>query len=95
MAPGTAGLLTGLLEEVERYGGTLQTVQDDGFLALFGAPVAQEDHARRAVRAALAIQQHLRAGPGAPAGPLGEGYSVRLGLHTGQICSAGWARHSV
>ena len=79
------GLLTGLLEEVERYGGTLQTVQDDGFLALFGAPVAQEDHARRAVRAALAIQQHLRAGPGAPAGPPGEGSSVRLGLHTGQI----------
>ena len=79
------GLLTGLLKEVERYGGTLQTVQDDGFLALFGAPVAQEDHARRAVRAALAIQQHLRPGPGAPAGPPGEGYSVRLGLHTGQI----------
>src|SRR5207302_530302 len=46
-------LVAVILEEVQRYGGTLQRLLDDGALALFGAPVAQEDHARRAVRAAL------------------------------------------
>src|SRR5262249_54978247 len=34
---------------VQRYDGTLLYISDEGFLALFGAPVAQEDHARRAV----------------------------------------------
>ena len=48
------------LEEIQRYGGTLQHLRDDGLLVLFGAPVAQEDHARRAVRAALGLQQRLR-----------------------------------
>ena len=38
---------------VQRYEGTLIQVSGEGFVALFGAPVAQEDHARRAVLAAL------------------------------------------
>jgi class 3 adenylate cyclase len=49
-----------ILEEVERYGGTLQRMLDDGTLVLFGAPVAYEDHAPRAVLAALGLQQCLR-----------------------------------
>src|SRR5262249_32255763 len=40
-----------VLEAVERYGGTLQRVLDDGALVLFGAPLAHEDHAQRAVLA--------------------------------------------
>lgn len=47
------------LREVQRYEGTIQHVRDDGFLALFGVQGAQEDHAQRAVRAALGLQQLL------------------------------------
>src|SRR4029453_7658426 len=47
-------------DTVQRYAGTLTQVSGDGFLALFGAPVAQEDHARRAVLAALELRRRLR-----------------------------------
>ena len=40
-----------------RYGGTITQLEEDGLLALFGAPLAQEDHARRAVLAALDLRQ--------------------------------------
>ena len=50
-------------ETVQRYDGTIIQVSGEGFLALFGAPVAQEDHARRAVLAALDLRQRLRAPP--------------------------------
>jgi DNA-binding winged helix-turn-helix (wHTH) protein/class 3 adenylate cyclase/tetratricopeptide (TPR) repeat protein len=73
------------LEEIQAYEGTLQSVQDDGFLALFGAPVAQEDHARRAVRAALGLQRRVQMAPVDPVWPAGETCPMRLGLHTGQI----------
>ena len=51
------------LDEVQRYDGTLQHVTSNSFLVLFSAPVAQEDHARRAVLAALGLQQRLRQSP--------------------------------
>jgi class 3 adenylate cyclase/tetratricopeptide (TPR) repeat protein len=73
-----------VLEEIERYGGTLQRVLDDGALVLFGAPLAYEDHAQRAVLAALGLQQRLRASRPGPAEPQ-EKLVVRMGLHTGQI----------
>jgi DNA-binding winged helix-turn-helix (wHTH) protein/class 3 adenylate cyclase/tetratricopeptide (TPR) repeat protein len=68
---------------VQRYGGTLQPVVGDHLLALFGAPRAQEDHARCAVLAALDLQQHLcqSSTPGLPA--LGAGHTVRMGVHSG------------
>jgi class 3 adenylate cyclase/tetratricopeptide (TPR) repeat protein len=54
------------LAEVHRYEGTLNEFLGDGFMALFGAPIAHEDHARRAVLAALGIaaraQQQIRIG---------------------------------
>jgi class 3 adenylate cyclase len=43
------------LAEVHRYEGTVNQFLGDGFMALFGAPVAHEDHARHAVLAALGI----------------------------------------
>src|SRR5438045_1248979 len=47
------------LAEVHRYEGTINQFLGDGFMALFGAPLAHEDHARRAVLAALGVQQKL------------------------------------
>ncbi len=47
-------------EEAQRYGGTMQYTAGEGCLILFGAPVAQEDHARRAALTALALQHRLR-----------------------------------
>src|SRR3954468_20948194 len=46
-------------EAVERFGGTVAQLTGDGVLALFGAPVAHEDDAPRAVRAALAIHEAM------------------------------------
>ena len=48
------------LAQVHRYEGTINQFLGDGFMALFGAPIAHEDHARRALLAATAIQQHMR-----------------------------------
>ena len=47
------------LAEVHRYEGTINQFLGDGFMALFGAPLAVEDHARRALLAALGIQQGM------------------------------------
>ena len=70
-------------ETVQRYGGTLLQVSGEGFLALFGAPVAQEDHARWAVLAALDLRQRLRVPEALREPP--HGVAVRLGLHTGPV----------
>lgn len=71
--------ITAMSESVEEYGGTLSQLLGDGILALFGAPVAQEDHALRACLAALAMQQRIRAT--ASARPL----KVRVGIHSGEV----------
>jgi len=48
------------LGEIHRYEGTINQFLGDGFMALFGAPLAHEDHARRAALAALGINHALR-----------------------------------
>ena len=50
-----------MLAEVHRYEGTVNQFLGDGIMALFGAPIAHEDHARRAVHAALGIARALEA----------------------------------
>ena len=69
------------LAEVHRYEGTINQFLGDGFMALFGRPIAHEDHARRALLAASAIQQRMREASG-DAGVLTE-VRLRMGLNTG------------
>ena len=72
-------------QEVQRYGGTLQHFVDDGFLAFFGTPVAHEDHAQRAVLAALSLQECLRH-PRDAVDPFLDGAgAVRMALHSGEV----------
>jgi len=73
------------LNEVHRYEGTINQFLGDGFMALFGAPLAHEDHARRAVLAALGIRQTITARQGELAGEHGVKLSIRMGLHTGLV----------
>ncbi len=49
-----------MMEAVHRYGGYVAQSTGDGIFALFGAPIAHEDHAQRALHAALAMQEELR-----------------------------------
>ena len=74
-----------MLEAVHRYEGTVSQFTGDGILALFGAPIAHEDHAQRAVRAALAIQQALRDYQRELQEQRGIAFQVRIGLNSGPV----------
>jgi DNA-binding winged helix-turn-helix (wHTH) protein/predicted ATPase len=86
-----ADVLALVQSAVQRYEGHLTPVLGDGFLALFGAPMAQEDHARRAVLAALEMRQGLRQPQAVRGQPPGEGLALRLALHTGPVVIGGLA----
>ncbi|MGE5697224.1 MAG: AAA family ATPase, partial [Candidatus Sericytochromatia bacterium] len=70
---------------VQRYGGTMEKFTGDGLMALFGAPVALEDHAFRACLAALAIQQETNRLAGEVQHRDGISLQVRVGLNSGQV----------
>ncbi len=72
------------LAEVDRYGGTAPQFTGDGFMALFGAPVTQEDHVQRALLAALAIQRAL-GGSEDTSDAEKLDLPVRIGIHTGPV----------
>jgi class 3 adenylate cyclase len=71
--------------EVHRYGGTLLYVAGASLMAMFGAALAETDHAQRAVLAALNLHQALHDSrvPLAPSPT--PGLDIRLGLHTGPV----------
>ncbi len=71
--------------EVHRYEGTINQFLGDGFMALFGAPIAHEDHARRAVLAAVGIRQRLHAATTPWGSQHGVEVAVRMGLNTGLV----------
>jgi adenylate cyclase len=79
------GCFRHVMEAVHRYEGTVNQFTGDGVMALFGAPIAHEDHAVRAVAAALAIQKAL----GDYAAELKRGrdieFGLRIGLNTGPV----------
>jgi class 3 adenylate cyclase/tetratricopeptide (TPR) repeat protein len=78
--------VVGLAQEVvQHYAGTLTLATSEGFTAVFGAPVAQEDHARRAVLAALELRQRLHDAPALRAQLTGEVLALSMGLHSGLV----------
>jgi class 3 adenylate cyclase/tetratricopeptide (TPR) repeat protein len=74
-----------VLAEVRQYEGTIQYASGEGFLVLFGAPVAQEDHAWRAILAALGLQRRLRERQPPLRLPSGEAVTLQVALHTGLV----------
>jgi class 3 adenylate cyclase len=70
-------ITSAMREAVARFEGTVNKMQGDGIMALFGAPIPQEDHAVRACCAALAMIENVRARADAPA--------IRVGIHTGEV----------
>ena len=70
---------------VHRYEGTINQFLGDGFMALFGAPIAHEDHARRAVHAALELQAALSSVEIRAGGTVLTGLPLRIGLNTGMV----------
>jgi class 3 adenylate cyclase len=70
---------------VHRFGGTVNQYTGDGIMALFGAPLAHEDHAQRACFAALWLRDALRAYTDELRIECGLGFSVRTGLHSGEV----------
>jgi class 3 adenylate cyclase len=77
-----------MVEAIFEHGGTLDKFMGDGIMAYFGAPMTQADHARRAVRCALRMEEKLamlnEARSGAGAGRLRMG----IGIHTGTVLLA-------
>src|SRR5687768_8738905 len=74
-----------MLAEVHRYEGTVNQFLGDGIMALFGAPIAHEDHAQRAVHAALGIRKALEGYQEELRGWRRISFQVRQGLNTGLV----------
>jgi len=74
-----------MMDAVHRYEGTVNQVLGDGIMALFGAPVAHEDHAVRACYAALAMQTALRRYAEDVRRAHGLEMQARVGLNSGAV----------
>ena len=74
-----------MMDAVHRYEGTVNQVMGDGIMALFGAPVAHEDHAVRACYAALAMQAALRRYAEEVRRSHGLEMQARVGLNSGEV----------
>ncbi len=70
---------------VQRYGGTVDKFTGDGIMAVFGAPIALEDHAVRACLAALGIQAEMHAVAADIGKRDGVDLQLRVGLNSGQV----------
>jgi class 3 adenylate cyclase/tetratricopeptide (TPR) repeat protein len=78
-------LLELMMEAVHRYEGTVNQVMGDGIMALFGAPLAHEDHAVRACYAALRMQEAVRRYSDELRRAQGVEVQIRVGLNSGDV----------
>jgi class 3 adenylate cyclase/tetratricopeptide (TPR) repeat protein len=74
-----------LCEGVHRFEGTVDKFTGDGIMALFGAPIAHEDHAQRACYAAMHLQDELASYAAQLRREQGLSFSVRMGLNSGEV----------
>src|SRR5499425_2524801 len=74
-----------MMDAVHRYEGTVNQVMGDGIMALFGAPLAHEDHAVRACYAALRMQEAVRHYAGEAFRTHGITVRIRVGLNSGDV----------
>ena len=74
-----------MMDAVHRYEGTVNQVMGDGIMALFGAPIAHEDHALRACYAALAMQAEMRRYAEEVRRSQGLEVQLRVGLNSGEV----------
>jgi class 3 adenylate cyclase len=74
-----------MIEAVHHYEGTVSDIMGDGIMALFGAPIAHEDHAVRSCYAALRMQENIKRYADQVQRTLGVPLAVRVGLNSGEI----------
>jgi len=78
-------VLDKMMEAVHHYEGTVNQVMGDGIMALFGAPLAHEDHAVRACYAALRMQEAIRRYTDEARRAYGVEVRIRVGLNSGEV----------
>jgi class 3 adenylate cyclase/predicted ATPase len=78
-------VLEHMMEAVHRYEGTVNQVMGDGIMALFGAPLAHEDHAVRACYAALRMQEAVKRYAEGVQRTQGVPIQIRVGLNSGDV----------
>jgi class 3 adenylate cyclase len=78
-------VLERMMAAVHRYEGTVNQVMGDGIMALFGAPLAHEDHAIRACYAALAMQTAIQTYAEEARRVHGISVQMRVGLNSGEV----------
>jgi class 3 adenylate cyclase len=78
-------VLERMMEAVHRYEGTVNQVMGDGIMALFGAPIAHEDHAVRACYAGLAMQEAIHRYNEDLRRAHGLEVQIRVGLNSGEV----------
>ena len=74
-----------MIEAVHFFEGTVSRVMGDGIMALFGAPLAHEDHAVRACYAALQMQDAVKRYAQEARGTYGVAVQIRVGLNSGEV----------
>src|SRR5499426_3757573 len=78
-------VLERMIEAVHRYEGTVNQVMGDGIMALFGAPLAHEDHAMRACYAALRMQENVKKYAEEIRRSHAAVIKIRVGLNSGEV----------
>ncbi|MBW2324153.1 MAG: zinc ribbon domain-containing protein, partial [Deltaproteobacteria bacterium] len=74
-----------LMDEIHKYEGTINQFTGDGVMALFGAPIAQEDHAQKACRASLSVQRAMEDYGEKIKRDASVDFKMRIGLNSGTV----------